>query len=97
MMNRTRATRPRREPGLPIAMAAIVLPLLMEVAPVEANAGLLPDLSSCHRLRVEAGNKLVSHVFAEGVQIYRRAGHLRGGDLHPASEYGGRPCADHSR
>ena len=33
-----------------------------------------PNLGSCQRLRVEAGNRVALHAYAEGVQIYQWTG-----------------------
>ena len=50
---------------------------LMVIAPVargdagEGSENRAPDLGSCERLQVEAGNKVAFHVYAEGSQIYR--------------------------
>jgi Protein of unknown function (DUF3455) len=39
-----------------------------------ANASKAPDLGSCQNLQAPAGSKVVKHVYAEGVQIYRWSG-----------------------
>jgi len=57
---------------LKLTRAALVLLLLALVAPVLAGDDERgPDLGEWQELRVPAGNKVSSHVFAEGVQIYR--------------------------
>lgn len=70
MMNSTGSTRSRRLAHLPIVLTGYVLSLLASVTPVRANVPF-PDLGSCPALQVEAGNKVVSHVYAVGVQIYQ--------------------------
>jgi hypothetical protein len=55
---------------------AIVIAMLvcMLVSAASAHAGSdhrVPDLGNCGNLRVPAGHKVVFHVYAEGVQIYR--------------------------
>jgi hypothetical protein len=59
-----------------IKLAALVL-LLAGVVPVGAKPGndsRAPDLGDYTDLRVEAGNKVAFHAYAEGVQIYRWTG-----------------------
>jgi len=55
-------------------LAAGVLLLLALVAPLRAEPGndnRAPDLSDCPELKVDAGNKVAFHAYADGVQIYR--------------------------
>ena len=55
-------------------VATLALVLLALVAPVGADPGndnRAPDLGEFQNLKVPAGNKLASHLYAEGVQIYR--------------------------
>ena len=50
---------------------------LAVVVPVNAHRELddrTPNLGSCQNLRVEAGNRVALHAYAEGVQIYRWSG-----------------------
>jgi Protein of unknown function (DUF3455) len=59
----------------PMKLALAVTGLLMLVlvapaAPRQSNDGRVPDLGACQNLHVEAGNKVLFHVYAEGVQIY---------------------------
>jgi hypothetical protein len=57
-----------------VTLAALALLLLVPVAPAGAGPGdddRAPDLGDCQDLQVPAGNKVVFHAFAEGVQIYR--------------------------
>jgi uncharacterized protein DUF3455 len=59
----------------PTNLAAAVLGLLL--LPIVARATEVqgtdrqPDLLDCQGLRVPEGNKIIFHVYAEGVQIYR--------------------------
>jgi Protein of unknown function (DUF3455) len=49
----------------------LMLALEAPAAPRQSNDGRVPDLGDCQNLHVEAGNKVLFHVYAEGVQIYR--------------------------
>jgi hypothetical protein len=53
--------------GLLMLMPALAAP----AAPRQSNDGRVPDLGDCQNLHVQAGNKVLFHVYAEGVQIYR--------------------------
>ncbi len=58
-----------------VASLALLLPGLAAVAVADpGNDNRAPDLGSCGNLQVPAGNKVSSHVYAEGVQIYRWTG-----------------------
>lgn len=56
-----------------IVLASAVMFLFAHAGSGETNPsdGRVPDLGTCQRLQVEAGNKVAFHVYAEGVQIYR--------------------------
>ena len=54
-----------------LAMALLVVTVNSRAQTNPSNGRPVPDLSDCPRLRVEVGNKLVFHVYADGVQIYR--------------------------
>jgi hypothetical protein len=77
MMNRSRTTSTThafRWHPLNGTLAALALLLLALVAPVGAGTGIdnqAPDLGSCPKLQVPAGNEVAFHVYAEGLQIYR--------------------------
>jgi hypothetical protein len=70
----TSTTHAFRLHSLNVTLAALALLLHATVAPAVADPGndsRAPDLGDCQNLRVPAGNKVASHVYAEGVQIYR--------------------------
>jgi hypothetical protein len=57
-----------------VALAVLGLLLLAldaRAAAGQGNDGRAPGLGDCQKLQVLAGNKIVFHVYAEGVQIYR--------------------------
>ena len=57
-----------------VRAAALALLLLALVAPAGADTvtdNEPPDLGSCPKLQVPAGNDIAFHVYAEGLQIYR--------------------------
>ena len=63
--------------GLNVTRAALALVLLALVAPVAAGSGRdirAPDRGNRQNLQVPAGNKLASHVYGGGVQIYTWTG-----------------------
>jgi hypothetical protein len=49
----------------------LMLAIAAPAAPRQSNDGRVPDLRDCQNLHVQAGNKALFHVYAEGVQIYR--------------------------
>jgi uncharacterized protein DUF3455 len=56
------------------AIAPSLLLIVALVVPVRgrmATADREPELGSCQKLAAPAGSKVVAHVYAEGVQIYR--------------------------
>lgn len=58
-------------------LSALTLFGLIVAAPADATRALddrTPNLGSCQRLRVEAGNRVALHAYAEGVQIYQWTG-----------------------
>jgi hypothetical protein len=69
-----------RHSAAPAALALLLLLLLtliFLVAPVSEGQGhdhRLPDLGECRDLRVPPGNRLESHAFGVGVQIYTWTG-----------------------
>lgn len=68
---RTRAFRPH---PLGVTLAALALALVTPATPAGADPpgkGRGPGPGACPNLRVPAGNKVASHVYASGVQIYR--------------------------
>lgn len=76
MMDSSRTGRTRQALSLrPLHVAALALLLPALLGPARAEPGndnRAPELvGDCRRLRVEAGNKVVAHGFARGVQIYR--------------------------
>src|SRR5262245_38513052 len=73
-MNNSRTTHPYRLHLLNVTLAFLAPLLLALVARAGAeprNDHRTPDLGDCQDLQVPAGNKVVFHVYAEGVQIYR--------------------------
>jgi len=75
-MNKSRTTRTARMfrlHALNVMLAVLALLLLPLVAPAGAepdNDYREPDLGDCQNLQVQAGNEVIFHVYAEGVQIY---------------------------
>lgn len=60
--------------SLKLTLAALVLLLLALSVPTGADPGKdsrVPDLGPCQDLQAPEGNKVASHVYADGVQIYR--------------------------
>ena len=68
-MNVTARTTPRID-RTASKLAALLLLALALIAPAAAAPNRPPDLGECSNLEVVDG-KVVSHVYAEGVQIYR--------------------------
>jgi hypothetical protein len=56
--------------GAVLALWGVSLPALAE----PGNDNRAPDLGEFQKLKVEAGNKVAFHAYAEGVQIYRWSG-----------------------
>src|SRR5262245_9762253 len=55
-----------------VSVAVLGLLLLAPmVRAAEGNDGRTPDLNDCQNLQVPERNKVIFHVYAEGVQIYR--------------------------
>ena len=55
-------------------LPTLAMLVFLLVAPAAADPGndqRAPDLTACPQLQVDAGNKVSSHVWADGVQIYR--------------------------
>ena len=58
--------------NLMVVIVATLLSILVSAAPAPAGTDRrAPDLGDCRNLQVSAGHKVVFHVYAEGVQIYR--------------------------
>ena len=51
-------------------LTVTILVLIAVASPLAAAPNLPPDLGECTNLAVDPGNKLVSHLYAEGVQVY---------------------------
>src|SRR5262245_11010140 len=75
MMNSSRTIHVCRSNPFNVALAAPALLLLALVAPAGAapgGDGRAPDLvGDCQKLQVPPGTRVASHLYAEGVQIYR--------------------------
>src|SRR6185436_2452520 len=55
-----------------VVVFALFLTALASTPATRADDNRAPDLSgACSDLQVQAGNKVISHVYAKGVQIYR--------------------------
>jgi uncharacterized protein DUF3455 len=72
-MKNSTATHPRRActRHLTLAAAALLVALVASAGAEPGNDNRAPDLGDCEDLAVPAGHKVSSHVYAEGVQIYR--------------------------
>ena len=75
-MNRSMTTRSFRVSTLTMAgAAALLLALVLTAGAEPGNDNRTPVLEGeCAKLAVEAGNKVVAHGFARGVQIYQWTG-----------------------
>jgi Protein of unknown function (DUF3455) len=74
MMNSSTTTHAFRSGSVGLMLQSLTLFLLTVVAPAGADPGndnRAPDLGTCQNLHPPGGNKVASHVYAEGVQIYR--------------------------
>jgi hypothetical protein len=54
-----------------LGLDTLVLGIILLAPVTPAVADLAPDLGPCPALQAPTGNKVSSHVYAEGVQIYR--------------------------
>jgi hypothetical protein len=53
-------------------VATLLLALVTTAGAEPGNDNRAPELTGdCAKLRVEAGNKVIAHAYAVGVQIYR--------------------------
>ena len=77
MLESPTRTRASRLHPLGVTRAALALALVTLATPAGADPpgeGRGPEPGVCQDLRVPAGNRVASHVYAAGVQIYRWAG-----------------------
>ena len=71
-MNRTNLSRSVHPRPLVAAVAALLVALVTGAGAKPGNDNRAPELvGDCARLRVEAGNKVIAHAYAIGVQVYR--------------------------
>jgi Protein of unknown function (DUF3455) len=54
-----------------IPLTLFALTMVIPAAAHRERDDRTPDLGACQKLRVEAGNRVALHAYAEGVQIYR--------------------------
>jgi hypothetical protein len=55
-----------------VALFTLFISMLVSTPTLRADDNRAPDLSAvCSDLRVPAGNKVIAHLYAKGVQIYR--------------------------
>ena len=54
-----------------VALVTLFLSMLVSTPVGRADDNRAPELIVCSDLRVPAGNKVISHLYAKGVQIYR--------------------------